>query len=283
MSGREKHFYQFGPFQLDPVKRRLLRDGEPVPLTPKAFDTLLALVEQSGRTIEKNELMKKVWPGAVVEENNLNQHLTALRRSLGDSRHQSRYIATIPGLGYRFVAEVREVEDGGADVLVVEKQARTRIAAEDEESGEGPAETGGDAAPEAGGPFALAAAEGTKLEPARLRRPSPGTPAIPEAKTGAVNRTRAARALRLSLVILAPVALAALVYALFIREQRPQPHPIIASIVVLGDKDQAFVWLEKAYQERSNFIAYLKVYPIVDPLRSDPRFDELLRRTGLAP
>src|SRR5215212_5288071 len=111
MSGRENHLYEFGPFRLDPVKRRLLRDGEPVPLTPKAFDTLLALVQQSGRTVEKDDLMRRVWPGAVVEENNLNQNITALRKCLGDSRQESRYIATIPGLGYRFVAEVKSVAE----------------------------------------------------------------------------------------------------------------------------------------------------------------------------
>src|SRR5262249_41422592 len=72
MSNEERHFYEFGPFRLDPVKRRLLREGEPLPLTPKAFDTLLALVEQGGKTIEKEDLMKKVWPDAIVEENNLN-------------------------------------------------------------------------------------------------------------------------------------------------------------------------------------------------------------------
>jgi DNA-binding winged helix-turn-helix (wHTH) protein len=107
MSGQENQLYEFGPFRLDPVKRRLLRDGEPVPLTPKAFDTLLALVQQSGKTVEKDDLMRRVWPGAVVEENNLNQNITALRKCLGDSRQASRYIATIPGLGYRFVAEVK--------------------------------------------------------------------------------------------------------------------------------------------------------------------------------
>src|SRR3712207_7197725 len=88
MSPQEKHLYEFGPFRLDPVKRRLLRDGEPVPLTPKAFETLLALVQQSGRTVEKDELMRRVWPGAVVEENNLNQNITALRKCLGDSRSE---------------------------------------------------------------------------------------------------------------------------------------------------------------------------------------------------
>src|SRR5215212_7563828 len=107
MSGQENHLYEFGPFRLDPVRRRLLRDGEPVALTPKAFETLLVLVQQSGKTVEKDDLMRRVWPDASVEENNLNQNITALRKCLGDSRQASRYIATIPGLGYRFVAEVR--------------------------------------------------------------------------------------------------------------------------------------------------------------------------------
>jgi len=232
MSGQEKHLYEFGPFRLDPVKRRLLRDGEPVPLTPKAFDTLLALVRQSGKTVEKDDLMRRVWPGAVVEENNLNQNITALRRSLGDSRHESQYIATIPGLGYRFVADVREVEVGGADVLVVEGQTRTRIAAE-EESREGSAETGGAAASQTQAPSALAAAAEAAPEPAGLRRPAPAAPALPEDKTRAVNRKPAGRALRRSLLILAPLALAVLVYAIFTRENGRPPQLAVSSIVVL--------------------------------------------------
>src|SRR5215510_11036053 len=112
MSQQKKHFYEFGPFRIDVVKRRLLRDGEVIRLTPKAFDLLLVLVEASGRTVEKDELLDKVWPGTVVEENNLNQNITALRKSLGDSRQESQYISTIPGIGYRFVAEVRKTEEG---------------------------------------------------------------------------------------------------------------------------------------------------------------------------
>ncbi|MFL6332455.1 MAG: winged helix-turn-helix domain-containing protein [Pyrinomonadaceae bacterium] len=141
MSGQENHLYEFGPFRLDPVRRRLLRDGEPVQLTPKAFDTLLALVEQSGRTVEKDDLMRKVWPGAVVEENNLNQNITALRKCLGDSRQASRYIATIPGLGYRFVAEVRTAPPGGS---VEEVQAEGSSPATNEtESAPAATEAGG--------------------------------------------------------------------------------------------------------------------------------------------
>ncbi|HEV8189845.1 MAG TPA: winged helix-turn-helix domain-containing protein [Pyrinomonadaceae bacterium] len=111
MSEQKKHFYDFGPFRIDVMKRRFLRDGEVIRLTPKAFDLLLVLVEESGRTIEKDELLDRVWPGTAVEENNLNQNITALRKSLGDSRQDSQYIATIPGIGYRFVAEVRKVEE----------------------------------------------------------------------------------------------------------------------------------------------------------------------------
>ena len=112
MSEQKQHFYQFGPFRLDPSKRRLLRDGETLRLTPKAFDLLLVLVEESGRTVEKDELLERVWAGTIVEENNLNQNITTLRKLLGDSRQESQYIATIPGVGYRFVAEVRKTEDG---------------------------------------------------------------------------------------------------------------------------------------------------------------------------
>src|ERR1041385_6286057 len=103
-----KHFYEFGPFRLDASRRRLLRAGEVVPLTPKAFDTLLALVEQSGRVVEKDDLMERVWPGVAVEENNLTQNVSALRKALGERRKEPRYIATVPGLGYRFIASVSE-------------------------------------------------------------------------------------------------------------------------------------------------------------------------------
>lgn len=126
MSVQEKHFYQFGPFCLDPVKRRLLRDGEAVRLTPKAFETLLALVQERGKTIEKDELLNKVWAGVAVEENNLNQSITALRKSLGDSRQDSRYIATIPGVGYRFVADVKEV-NGSASESATAATATTEV------------------------------------------------------------------------------------------------------------------------------------------------------------
>ena len=112
---------------LDGSKRRLLRDGEVVRLTPKAFETLLALVETRGRTIGKEDLLKRVWGDTVVEENNLNQSITALRKALGDSRIESQYIATIPGQGYRFVADVREVRSGET---VVDTEAEVPVRTE---------------------------------------------------------------------------------------------------------------------------------------------------------
>ncbi len=101
--------YEFGKFCVD-VTQRLLRsraDGKPVPLTPRVFDTLLYLVEHSGQLIDKATLMKAIWPNVVVEENNLNQNISTLRRLLGESSADHRFIVTEPGRGYRFVADVR--------------------------------------------------------------------------------------------------------------------------------------------------------------------------------
>jgi DNA-binding winged helix-turn-helix (wHTH) protein/TolB-like protein/cytochrome c-type biogenesis protein CcmH/NrfG len=101
--------YVFGPFHVDPASRLLLRNGETVPLTPKAFDTLLVLVENSGQILEKEDLMKRVWPDTAVEDNNLNQCISTLRKALGDSPNRHEYIATIPGRGFRFVGGIRLV------------------------------------------------------------------------------------------------------------------------------------------------------------------------------
>jgi DNA-binding winged helix-turn-helix (wHTH) protein/TolB-like protein/Tfp pilus assembly protein PilF len=94
----------FGPFTLDMDRRVLLREGTPVQLTPKTYETLALLVRNSGRVVEKSELMDALWPDAVVEENNLNQQISALRKVLGDRAEEGRYIKTVPGHGYRFVA-----------------------------------------------------------------------------------------------------------------------------------------------------------------------------------
>jgi TolB-like protein/DNA-binding winged helix-turn-helix (wHTH) protein/Flp pilus assembly protein TadD len=88
-----------------------LRDNEPVPLTGKCFETLLVLIEHSSETVSKDVLMKTVWPDTFVEESNLTQHISMLRKALGESPQDRLYIVTVPGQGYRFVAEVREVAE----------------------------------------------------------------------------------------------------------------------------------------------------------------------------
>jgi DNA-binding winged helix-turn-helix (wHTH) protein/TolB-like protein len=106
-----KHFYEFGPFRLDAAEQLLLRDGNVVPLTAKVFDTLLLLVENSGHAPEKEELLQKVWPDTFVEEGNLSQNISVLRKALGDNTADTRYIETIPRRGYRFIANVRETRE----------------------------------------------------------------------------------------------------------------------------------------------------------------------------
>src|SRR5580704_9158166 len=119
MSSADLHIYKFGEFRIEAAKRMLLRNGDPVPVTPKVFDTLLHLVQRQGDTVEKDDLMRAVWPDTVVEENNLNQNISALRRVLGESRGEHRYIATIPGKGYHFLASVETAgRRGGAEVTV---------------------------------------------------------------------------------------------------------------------------------------------------------------------
>jgi len=111
--------YEFGEFRLDARRRLLLaQDGRTIALTTKAIDTLLQLVERAGEVVEKQALIRAVWPNVRVEENNLSQCITALRRALGEDPSEHRFIVTAPGRGYRFIAEVRVVNatrSGGAD------------------------------------------------------------------------------------------------------------------------------------------------------------------------
>jgi DNA-binding winged helix-turn-helix (wHTH) protein/TolB-like protein/Tfp pilus assembly protein PilF len=103
-----KHFYEFGPFCLEPAERLLLQADRPVPLTPKAFELLVFLVQNSGRLVTKDQIMKAVWPESFVEEANLTVWISVLRKALGDREGGSHYIETVPKKGYRFTAEVKE-------------------------------------------------------------------------------------------------------------------------------------------------------------------------------
>jgi DNA-binding winged helix-turn-helix (wHTH) protein/tetratricopeptide (TPR) repeat protein len=112
-SVRLQGLYAFGPFVLDPARRVLMRNAEPVALTPTVFDTLLHLVDNFGRVVTKEELLDAVWPRRLVEESNVTQTIFTLRKALGCGGDTTRYVITAPGRGYRFAEPVR-FEAGGA-------------------------------------------------------------------------------------------------------------------------------------------------------------------------
>ncbi len=112
----EGRFYDFGPFRLDVRERVLLRDGQPLALTPKTFETLLLLVRNHGHLLTKEELMAALWGETVVEESNLSQNIFVLRKALGESADEHRYIETVPRVGYRFVASVTESDKPDASL-----------------------------------------------------------------------------------------------------------------------------------------------------------------------
>ena len=120
---RGDDYFQFGSFRLDASERVLLRDGRLVPLPAKVLSTLLLLVRNNGRVVEKEVLMDEVWPDEYVEEGNLAQHIFILRRALGESTENPNYIETVPRRGYRFVAKMIEpgekTDDKGIDSLAV--------------------------------------------------------------------------------------------------------------------------------------------------------------------
>jgi DNA-binding winged helix-turn-helix (wHTH) protein/tetratricopeptide (TPR) repeat protein/TolB-like protein len=129
MDNYGKELYEFGPFRLDPGKRVLLRDNQPVSLQLKAFETLMVLVRNSQQVVLKDDLMKAVWPDTFVEESNLAQNIFVLRKTLGETVGDHRYIVTIPGRGYRFAEKVRVTSE--EETLVVASRSRSRVVIEE--------------------------------------------------------------------------------------------------------------------------------------------------------
>ena len=131
MNADAKVVYEFGPFRMDPDKQVLLRDGQLIAVTPKAFETLLVLVRRGREAISKEELLTEIWPDSFVEEANLSQHISKLRKALGDTLEGERYIVTLPGRGYRFAVPVRTITEG-SDVLVAQMRSRAQILIEEQ-------------------------------------------------------------------------------------------------------------------------------------------------------
>jgi DNA-binding winged helix-turn-helix (wHTH) protein len=118
-----KELYEFGPFRADALRKSLTRNGQPVPLPPKAFDVLYALLQKAGKTVIKDELMKLVWPDTFVEEGNLAQMVSLLRKALGESEGAQSLIVTVPRQGYRFVGDLTAApNDLGPSTAMVNRQ-----------------------------------------------------------------------------------------------------------------------------------------------------------------
>jgi eukaryotic-like serine/threonine-protein kinase len=133
MDRQAKHLLGFGPFRMDLDERVLMRDQETITLSPKAFETLLVLVEHSERVVLKDDLMKTLWPDTFVEESNLSQHIFQLRKALGDKAHDPEYIVTVPGRGYRFALKVVEITEPDGDLIVRSRSVQT-VTVEETES-----------------------------------------------------------------------------------------------------------------------------------------------------
>jgi len=128
MNEPQLQIYEFGDFRIDAAKRLLTKGiDEPLPLTPKVFDTLLYLVRHNGRVIGKDELMREIWIDSIVEENNLSQNVSILRRVLGEKPGEGRFIATVPGHGFRFIPEVREASEVSSSKFQVSSSVESEI------------------------------------------------------------------------------------------------------------------------------------------------------------
>jgi DNA-binding winged helix-turn-helix (wHTH) protein/TolB-like protein len=211
-----KESYRFGPFQIDTVERVLFRDQEAVPLTPKVSDMLLLLLENAGHVVEKERLMQAIWPNSFVEEGNLTQNISVLRRALGDGENGHQYIQTIARRGYRLVGNVSGATDAIPD-LIVEEHSRLSVVVEQEEE-------------------TIALSKHPEAEPAAHGNSSP--PSGDSAVTASGVRWRGIVASRplMAATVLATLVIAALGYMLFFRPASAAPQPEIKSLAVLPVK-----------------------------------------------
>jgi len=200
MSKEVNHIYEFGEFRVETAERLLLRNGTPIPLTPKAFDTLLVLVKSGGHLLGKEDLLKEVWPDAFVEDANLARNIWALRKALGDDDGEHRYVETVPKLGYRFVAPITELT-GEANSVVIQRRLRARIVTTEE---------------------SLANGETTQLGPEK--------PRLSLADPGVQKR----RIARLSALVIAGLVVTTVIILLLVHNSRSKLSPkAIQSIAVL--------------------------------------------------
>src|SRR6266516_848167 len=126
--------YEFGSFRLVPAERQLLLNGKPVSLKPKAFDTLVVLVQNSGRVLKKDDLLRQVWPDSFVEESNLNHYISVLRKTLSNGNNGDAYVETVRGYGFRFNGDVRAINEEESSSRLVHRHTRTHVVFKEEDS-----------------------------------------------------------------------------------------------------------------------------------------------------
>ena len=216
--------YEFGGFVLDPLRRQLRRgddasDAGLVEVTPRVFDALLYFIERPGQLLDRETLFQALWPGLVVEDNNLSQALSALRRALGDEHHD-RYVLTVPRRGFRFVCAVRQVALDDEGRPLIEATSATQPAA---------GEAGASAA-------TLAAPPTSPIDSPPAQAPaSPASPPAPEPASAPPHRRRQVAVL--AVVGAALVLLAAVVFMPWLRDRSDgRPVPPVATLAVLPFK-----------------------------------------------
>ena len=137
MNGEPNHVISFAGFELDPEHRRLTRDGKTLRLNAKAFDLLVYLAANAGRIVTKEEILDAVWENQFVEEGNLKVQMFALRKVLGEQKDDHRFLVTVPGRGYKFVADIRSREPE----IVIESRRYSRLVVEETPAADSPQET----------------------------------------------------------------------------------------------------------------------------------------------
>ncbi len=219
--------YGFDEFRIDTQKRRLGREGEVIPLTSKAFDLLLALVESGGREISKDELMQRVWPDQIVEDANLTVTMSHLRKALGERANEHRFIVTIPGRGYRFIAEVIDLAEPRE--LIIESKSASQVTVEEEIVSDRVLEAGA----------SLPSGESAHPLPALDAKREPDFSVLPQAlvsRMPAVPATARTNRRRMAVAAAGLIAVAIAAYYLLIGHGTANEVPQIKSIAVLPFK-----------------------------------------------
>lgn len=233
------YFFEFGEYRLDPAEHRLMRDGKVIPLTPKVFETLCMLVENAGHLLEKDRLMEMLWADAFVEEGNLADNISKIRQALGDSRKAPKFIETVSGRGYRFIADVQKIEAKALqDLAAVPEEPATPV------EGGGAffqASVGDYFSPQELQPETGISQPPAKLDPERNRQVTTLSPI----RTG-LWKPRA-RSLAVAAAII--LAVSALFYFWYANRPQPSPAPAPArSIAVLPFKPLVAVSRDEALE-----------------------------------